>query len=292
MTSRVVVGYDGSDASRDAVQWAAGEALAREGEMIILAAMTVPMSASPMSFGVLSPNAIDDMIARVGNHVEDEAEALMSAHPGLIARGKAVMGGAAGALVDASEDADLVVVGSRGMGGFKGLLVGSVGVQVAEHARCPAVVVRGLPTAEASRVIVGIDGSELSLAAAKFAMETASRRGWSVLAVHAWDVPAYDALASPVGPSELELDNLLESERIATSESLAGLRERFPDVDLTVEVSKGPSARVLLEAAEGAALIVLGTRGRGEFSGALLGSVSQAVLHRAELPVAVIGGGP
>ena len=78
MTSKVVVGYDGSDASRDAVHWAAGEALARDGELIILAAMTVPMSASPMSFGVLSPNAIDDMIARVGNHVEDEAEALMT----------------------------------------------------------------------------------------------------------------------------------------------------------------------------------------------------------------------
>ncbi len=292
MTSKLVVGYDGSDASRDAVQWATSEALARDAELIILAAMTVPMGASPMSFGVLSPNAIDDMIARVGNHVEDEAKALMSAHPGLIARGKAVMGGASGALIDASEDADLVVVGSRGMGGFKGLLVGSVGIQVAEHARCPAVVVRGASAPDASRVVVGIDGSELSLAAAAFAMETASRRGWSVLAVHAWDVPAYDALASPVGPSEMELDNLLESERMATSESLAGLRERFPDVDLIVEVRKGPAQRVLLEAAQGAALIVLGTRGRGEFSGALLGSVSQAVLHRAELPVAVIGGRP
>lgn len=292
MTSRVVVGYDGSDASRDAVQWAVGEALARDAELVILAAMTVPMGASPMSFGVLSPNAIDDMIARVGNHVEDEASALMTAHPGLVASGKAVMGGASGALVEASEDADLVVVGSRGMGGFKGLLVGSVGVQVAEHAQCPAVVVRGLPDQTSSRVVVGIDGSELSLAAAAFAMETASRRGWSVLAVHAWDVPAYDALASPVGPSAMELDNLLESERIATSESLAGLRERFPDVDVTIEVSKGPALRVLLEAAANAALIVVGTRGRGEFSGALLGSVSQAVLHRADLPVAVVGGRP
>ena len=290
MPSRVVVGYDGSDASRDAVQWAAAEAVARDAELLILAAMTVPMSASPMSFGVMSPNAIDDMIARVGKHVDDEAASLMASQPGLVARGKAVMGGASAALVDASEDADLVVVGSRGMGGFKGLLVGSVGVQVAEHSHCPAVVVRARPAVDAARVVVGIDGSELSLAAAEFAMETASRRGWSVLAVHSWDFPAYDALASPVGPSEMELDNLLEGERVAASESLAGLRDRFPDVDLMVEVTKGPAQRVLLEAAAGAALLVVGTRGRGELSGALLGSVSQAVLHRAELPVAVVGG--
>lgn len=291
MASKVVVGFDGSEASREAVHWAVGEALARDADLVILAAMTVPMSASPMSFGVLSPNAIDDMIARVGGHVEEEAAALVAANPGLVASGQAVLGGASGALVEASEDADLVVIGSRGMGGFKGLLLGSVGVQVAEHAKCPAVVVRGAAASDAARVIVGIDGSELSLAAAAFAMETASRRGWSVLAIHAWDVPAYDALASPVGPSEMELDNLLESERIATSQSLAGLRERFPEVDLTVEVTKGPAQRILLEAAAGAALLVVGTRGRGEFRGALLGSVSQAVLHRAELPVAVVGGG-
>lgn len=290
MTTSVVVGYDGSDASRDAVQWAVGEAIARDAELTVLAAVTVPMGASPMSFGVLSPNAIDDMLARLGNHVEEEAAALVAANPGLVARGKAVLGGASGALVEASEDADLVVVGSRGMGGFKGLLVGSVGVQVAEHAQCPAVVVRGPADPGASRVVVGIDGSELSLAAAEFAMQTASLRGWSVLAVHAWDVPAYDALASPVGPSKMELDNLLESERVATSESLAGLHERFPDVAMDVEVTKGPSLRVLLEAAQGAALLVVGTRGRGEFSGALLGSVSQAVLHRADIPVAVVGG--
>jgi len=292
MSKGVVVGYDGSDASRDAVQWAAADAVARDAELLIIAAASVPMSASPMSFGVLSPNAIDDMLARVGSHVEEQAAELAAVYPGLAARGKAVMGGASGALVDASEDADVVVVGSRGMGGFKGLLVGSVGVQVAEHAHCPAVVVRGPAPAGASTVVVGIDGSQLSLAAAEFAMETASRRGWSVLAVHAWDVPAYDALASPVGPSEMELDDLLESERIATSESLAGLRERFPDVPLTVDVSKGPALRVLLEAADNAALLVVGTRGRGELSGALLGSISQAVLHRAEMPVAVVGGRP
>lgn len=286
----VVVGYDGSDASRAAVQWAADEARARECELTLLAAITVPMSASPMSFGVLSPGAIDDMLGRTEAAAKEEADAVAKAHPGLATRGESVLGGPSAALIDASERADVVVVGSRGMGGFKGLLLGSVGIQVAEHAKCPAVIVRALPIPEADRVVVGIDGSVLSLAAAEFAMATASRRGWAVLAVHAWDMPAYDALASPVGPSAMEIDALIEGERIATSESLAGLRERYPDVPLTVEVTKGPSVRMLLEASTDAALLVVGTRGRGEFSGALLGSVSQGVLHRADLPVAVVGG--
>lgn len=286
----VVVGYDGSESSQTAVEWAANEALARDAELLLLAAITVPMSASPMSFGVVSPGSIDDMLARVAEHATKAAEAAAAAHPGLVAHARSVLGGASAALVEASESADVVVVGSRGMGGFKGLLVGSVGVQVAEHAKCPAVVIRREAASTADRVVVGIDGSPLSLAAADFAMQTASRRGWSVLAVHSWDIPTYDTLSSPIGPSQVEIDNLIEGERVATSESLAGLRERYPDVALEVEVAKGPPARILLEAAEGAALLVLGTRGRGEFTGALLGSTSQSVLHRAEVPVAVVGG--
>ena len=289
MTGTVVVGYDGSDTSRAAVEWAATEAATRGADLVLLAATAVPMTASPMSFGVLSPGAIDDLLGRIAQAANAEAVAVSDRHPGLSARGESILGGAAGALVDASARADLVVVGSRGLGGFKGLLLGSVGIQVAEHAHCPAVVVRSTPAPDATRVVVGVDGSVLSLAAVDFAMATASRRGWTVEAVHAWDFPAYDALAAPVGPTTAELDDLLEGERLATSESLAGVRERYPDVELTVTVAKGPSARILLESAANAALLVVGTRGRGEFSGALLGSVSQAVLHRATVPVAVVG---
>jgi nucleotide-binding universal stress UspA family protein len=193
--------------------------------------------------------------------------------------------------VDASANADMVVVGSRGMGGFRGLLVGSVGVQVASNATCPAVVVRKAPSATASTVVVGVDGSALSLAAVDFAFDIAERRGWRVLAVHAWEIPAYDVLASPSGPPPVDLEDLAASEERAFSESLAGLRERHPGVVVDQTIVKAPSVRAILEASDDAALIVMGTRGHGEFLGAVLGSVSQGVLHRAKVPVAVIGAG-
>ena len=185
----------------------------------------------------------------------------------------------------------MVVVGSRGMGGFRGLLVGSVGVQVASNAACPAVVVRKPPSPTASTVVVGVDGSELSLAALDFAFDMADRRGWRVLAVHAWEIPAYDVLAAPSGPPPIDVEELAASEERAFAESLAGLRERHPDVVVDQAVVKGQSVRAILDACDDPALIVMGTRGRGEFLGAVLGSVSQGVLHRAKVPVAVIGPG-
>jgi nucleotide-binding universal stress UspA family protein len=109
--------------------------------------------------------------------------------------------------------------------------------------------------------------------------------------VHAWEIPAYDVLAAPSGPPPIDLEELAASEERAFAESLAGLRERHPDVVVEQAIVKAPSVRAILEASDDAALIVLGSRGHGEFLGAVLGSVSQGVLHRAKVPVAVIGAG-
>ena len=108
-------------------------------------------------------------------------------------------------------------------------------------------------------------------------------------AVHAWEVPAYDVIAAPSGPPPFDVEELEGAEHRAFAESLAGQRERHPGVTVEEVVAKGSSARAILAASDDAALIALGTRGRGEFLGALLGSVSQGVLHRAKVPVAVIG---
>ena len=129
------------------------------------------------------------------------------------------------------------------------------------------------------------------MAALDFAFDIADRRGWSVVAVHAWEIPAYDVLASPSGPPPIDIEELAASEERAFAESLAGLRERHPGVPVEQRIVKAPSVRAILDASDDAALIVMGTRGRGEFLGAVLGSVSQGVLHRAKVPVAVIGSG-
>jgi nucleotide-binding universal stress UspA family protein len=262
------------------------------GVMLTLAAATsVPLEGMRFGGSVLTPDAIDDLLQRLQEATQARADEARKAHPGLDVGVKVSLGSPASVLVEASANADMVVVGSRGMGGFRGLLVGSVGVQVASNAACPAVVVRKAPSPTASTVVVGVDGSELSLAALDFAFDMADRRGWRVLAVHAWEIPAYDVLAAPSGPPPIDIEELAASEERAFAESLAGLRDRHPDVVVEQAVVKGQSVRAILDACDDPALIVLGSRGRGEFLGAVLGSVSQGVLHRAKVPVAVIGSG-
>ena len=285
----VVVGYDGSEHSSIAVDWAAAEAASRGAMLTLAAATTVPLEGMRFGGSLLSPEAIDDLLERLHQATQQRADEAKRAHPGLDVAVKVALGSPASVLVEASTNADMVVVGSRGMGGFRGLLVGSVGVQVASNASCPAVVIRKAPAPAASTIVVGVDGSELSLAALDFAFDMADRRGWRVRAVHAWEIPAYDVLAAPAGPPPFDVEELEAGEHIAFAESLAGLRERHPGVDVEEQVVKGQSVRAILSASDDAALIVLGTRGRGEFLGAVLGSVSQGVLHRAKVPVAVVG---
>lgn len=290
MTQHVIVGYDGSDHAGVAVDWAATEAVSRGARLTLLAATTVPTSGIGGRFGAsVSPNAIDDLLQRFTAQVEAHAAQVRVTHPGLTVDSRVVLGSPAFALVEESENADLVVVGSRGLGGFRGLLLGSVGTQVATHANCPTVVIRQAPAPRSNIVAVGVDGSEMSLAALDFAFDMADRHGWGVRAVRAWQLPVLNVMAAPISPPPIDVDSVEESERIAFAESLASLRAQHPGVTIEERILQGPPVRALLDASADAALLVLGTRGRGEFMGAVLGSVSQGVLHRAKIPVAVLG---
>lgn len=182
----------------------------------------------------------------------------------------------------------MVVLGSRGLGGFSGMLIGSVAVQVSSHAHCPVVVVppEVLPTTPAKRkVVVGVDGSKLSAKALDFAFEQAELIGARVVAVHTWN-----NLFSTYGQDALVFDDeqLRETSEALVAESLAGLRADHPDIEVDVELVTGKAARAILHLADGADLVVVGSRGRGGFTGLLLGSTSQQVLHHAHCPVAVI----
>jgi nucleotide-binding universal stress UspA family protein len=192
------------------------------------------------------------------------------------------------ALLAAGEHALMVVVGSRGHGAVSGLLLGSVSQHVSRHASCPVVVVRERADARARRVVVGIDGSPGGNKAVGFAFDAASRNHAPLVAIHAWHDRAASAV---VGPAYAAMANV--GERIAAgerliAEALAGWAEKYPDVTVTREAIPTHPARVLADASEHAALVVVGSRGRGEFTGLLLGSVSQAALHHARCPVAVV----
>jgi nucleotide-binding universal stress UspA family protein len=198
-----------------------------------------------------------------------------------------VVGDAAPALLQCARDAELLVVGSRGLGGFLGLLVGSVGVAVAAHAPCPVIVVRprpdNRPRTVGDSVVVGADGSELSAAAIQFAFQTAARRKVGLTAVRVWTPPR------SAHPARIPLDKIEATERRQLLDTLKDSRQRFPDVDVELElVRDNHPGRALIESSTQACLVVVGTRGHGGFAGLLLGSVSQSVLEHASCPVAVV----
>ena len=134
--------------------------------------------------------------------------------------------------------------------------------------------------------MVGVDGSPTSTSAVDYAFDQASRLGLPLVAVHAWELPTLFGPVPPWMPEEVE--EMRMAEKAVLSESLAGHMERYPDVNVTSMVHRGGPAHVILAASEDAELLVVGSRGLGGFRGLLLGSVSQAVLHHATCPVAVV----
>jgi nucleotide-binding universal stress UspA family protein len=194
-------------------------------------------------------------------------------------------------LVESARDAELLVVGSRGRGGFRGLLLGSVSQQCAHHAPCPLVIVRGSvaePGQSAKTVVVGVDGSTNGEGALRWAFAEAERRGARVVALHAWSLPHSHELAFAAASA---LSGSLESHaRTVLHDAVASAK--LPGVECTEIVEEGPPASLLVEAAKGAQLLVVGTRGRGGFAGLLLGSVSSHCAHyNALCPTVIVPSG-
>jgi len=280
---RIVVGVDASEPAHAAARWAAKEA-ALTGRGLTLASAVLP-AATIGGFGI--PPAfdfLDELRADAAEQLRLLAEQL-PCEDIEISVDVATPGGL---LIEASKSAHLLVLGSRGTGGFTGLLLGSVGSQVAANAECPVVVWRGEPRAEANSIVVGIDGSQNSEAALGAAFELASFHGWELIAVHAWDIPAYELIESPQGVIPLPVAEVAEDEVRLSAQVLAGHRERYPDVSVHEHLVRGPAPKALLDQEPGAAMIAVGSRGRGAFLSAVLGSVSNAILHKANVPVLVV----
>lgn len=282
---RVVVGVDGSDTSLVAVKWAANEARRRGCGLTLAASISPPVSAA--GFGPAYPPALD----LIGS-MQAEAQSMLDEVSASISDVEVLthveVGSPSGVLIQASEHAALIVLGSRGRGGFKGLLLGSVGTQVASRTDCPTVILRSAPRSDAKQVVVGIDESPAAQAAVAFAFDFADRHSYEIVAVHAWDIPAYDLLVVPSVPAPVPLSDIAEDEIRLAAEVLAGFRTDFPSVRVQERLVRSSPVDALLNASTDAALIVVGTRGHGPTVGALLGSVSNGILHKAQVPVAVV----
>jgi nucleotide-binding universal stress UspA family protein len=290
MSSRnapVVVGYDGSQASRAALHWAAAEAVRQHAPLRIVEIFELVVTTG-VERDVVVP--LEGLRTAREDGLGALAEGIRLQRPGLAVSTALVEGTPAAVLVEESEAARMIVLGSRGLSGLSGLLAGSVTVQVSVHARCPVVVVPGdlRPRAhEKPTVVVGVDGSKTSAQAVEFAFDFASAAGARVVAVHAWTSPmsTYTGGFGPLMFDQAEID---EASKLLVSESLAGSIADHPDVEVETRLINGHAARALLLVAESADLLVVGSRGRGGFTGLLLGSVSQAVLHHAHCPVAIV----
>jgi len=290
MSKPVVLGYDQSPVSDLALEWAAQAALDRVVPLEIVVCWDPPATNIGAGMGV----GVDTQVIA---ELRDEAEKFLATAiekasglaPDLSVRGEVMVSGAAAALVERSKSASMVVVGSHGRGGFAGLLLGSVSRQVAAHARCPVAVIREPAKVGAKAVIVGVDGSAPSVKALDFAFDYASRRHLTLHVMHAWEVPPIGTLSvtPTIKPQEI-LDDIKGAEVRATSEVLAGHAEDYPDVKVVQEVVHGSAVHELAAASKDAALVVVGSRGRGGFLGLLLGSVSHGVVHHAKSPVVVV----
>jgi nucleotide-binding universal stress UspA family protein len=208
--------------------------------------------------------------------------------PGVNVRGQVLLGRIGSALMDAAAADDLLVVGGRGLGGFTGLLLGSVSQRLATHAAGPVVVVRGRPDATGP-VVVGADGSDGSRDALAVAFEEAATRASRVVAVRAY-TPFSQTWQASMAPYAEDPDERRAAEQRALVEDLRPWQRKFPEVDLDCVVEAGHATAVLAGRSGTAQLLVIGTRGHGGLDGLLLGSVGLGLLHHAECPVMIVRG--
>lgn len=286
----VVVGVDDSTAG-DAVDWAAAEAATRGAQLRIVHAFRPPLPTDPYGFVA----QVDDFLpvrAAAELLVRDAVARARSVASDIAVSTRLTRGSAARGLLGEAQGARLLVVGSHGRSGLRGLLAGSVSVHVATHAACPVVVIRpidgtcdtGSTPRSVARVVVGVGRTPSCAPAIGFAFQAAWQRGIPLVAVHAWtpDPPA-DLEGVSARPSMAE-----NFARRAVEKALTRWVDEFPAVPVVTSLVCGDPIQALISESRGAALLVVGSRGRGHILGTVLGSVSQTVLNDARCPIAVV----
>ena len=283
----VVVGVDGSESGLRAVRWGAAEARLRGAplRLVIAFAWTIaPGPGNPRH----SERYRDVLLARAREQLVEAAAVAELEQPDVVVEQQLIVGHPIPVLGAESARAQVLVVGDCGLGRIGGLLAGSVAAALAAHAPSPVVVVRGAerePSEGSMPVVLGHDGSATSEAATAFAFEAAAARHVPMVVVHTWSDLMFDPSMAGV---MLDWEGIEVEERMRLSQRLAGWSKKFPDVAIEQVVTRDRPAHSLLEQAARAQLVVVGSRGRGEFAGMVLGSVSNALLHRAPCPVAVV----
>ncbi|WP_052863373.1 universal stress protein [Streptomyces niger] len=286
MVQPVVVGIDGTAESLAAADWAAEEALRRDLPLTLVHAWDPQRLANATL--AMAPDAQQTVAARL---VRDTEERVGARHPNVRVTGELVTGPEVAGLAERSESAALLVLGSRALGPVLGFLVGSLGLKVLRRTRCPVVLVRGRDQEGGTAggdIVVGVqDAGEAAAPVLSFAFEAAAARGVAVRAVRAWSLPTVFTFRPSTMRRADEHGGLEALERQTLEDTLAPWRERYPRVPVVPVLDFGSASEVLLSAASDAQLVVVGSRGRPG-GGRHIGAVGHAVLHFAEVPVALV----
>jgi nucleotide-binding universal stress UspA family protein len=285
----IVAAVDGSESARHAALWAAAEADHRHLSLRVVNAVKVPVV--PYSGRTVEQPYIDTMVHDGRDLVAGITADITEIHPDLEVHSDVVLADSVATLVAESRSAAMLVLGSRGLGGFTGILAGSTAVALVAHGHCPVAVIRsrtpdGVPPA-GGPVVVGVDGSEASEAAVELAFEEASLRGVDLVAVHTWTEYASDSAYAYARQFVRDWDAIEGKQREMLAERLAGWQEKYPDVLVRRIVTRDRPVSALLEQSAEAQLLVVGSRGHGGFTGMLLGSTSQALIYHATCPLIV-----
>jgi len=279
----ILVGVDGSAQSDAAVDFATREAVMRQAPLTLLHVIEpVPASASANEQSRIG-RVWEAQARDVIEHARKAASACAPASPQLDLRTEIVCSPVIPMFIVASTDAQMIVLGSRGMTPLGRLLLGSVSNSAVQHAHCPVAITRDEETPDpAGPVLVGVDGSLASDAAVALAFDEASRRAVDLIALHAWsDVGVFPILGMDWRDYETRGAECL-------AERLAGYQQDYPDVKVRRRVVCDKPARWLIEESRNAQLVIVGSHGRGGFAGMQLGSVSSALAHSAQAPLIVV----
>ncbi|WRZ88931.1 universal stress protein [Streptomyces sp. NBC_01007] len=311
MPRSVTVGLDGSRESLAAAEWAAREARLRGLRLKLVHVgepVPDPMAQAPLlgaethqHWSGRSETGVLPAEGR-GRVPREAAEGIRARHPGIDVTTEQLNGRPTEALLKAAVDAEVLVLGSRGLSGVGGFMVGSAGLAVAAHAGGPVVFVRageqaadehltdpsGIPSAAApfKPVVLGLDTRSPHDTLIGFAFEAAFLRATALRVVHSWNEPPYIAYGLP---PDLEMNAALAvQEADAVTEVLRPWREKYPSVEIIGDIVSGKAANHLAEASREASLVVVGRRVRRAALGVHLGPVTHAVLHHSTAPVAVV----
>ena len=279
----IVVGVDGSPAGNFALQWAIERASARHLPMHLVHAFAPDLPALGFGAGLDT-----DSIRAEGDRLLSSAKARVHAFDRSIrVSTSCTRGFASRALVNASHQAKMVVVGAHGHGGyFSGTPYGAVALQVVTHASCPVAVVGHGDTGATpfGRVLVGVDGSDYSLLALQEAFDHAEVRGAELIVLHAWQAQRSDDPTLSAGSDWPAYERAQEE---LVNRAITEQRRAHPEVKVIQQVLEGDPVKLLRQRAEEADLVVVGSRGTGGFPGLLLGSVAAGILSRTACPILV-----